>query len=171
MSKMLKEWFYRYTINVRLSLYGGQVVFAKNILNCHMIRRFLLTYQLKFCSTINKPKEMLKRSSMVETKFGLLLDKVIFTNDCWTGCTITHSKCTSTNKFTQWTVKHQVKVYIWGYFSRHMFIEKVNTAKMIKIYQNTTCPWVIYKPKILLRYCKKKMALNIKEIFVYVETE
>lgn len=140
--------------NSSLSLRGGQAILQRKGLNisCDTIRKRLLAHEVKFRSTINKPllskKHVEKRLSWAIENLDRDWDNIIFSDEAsfWARSSITHTWCTHANKLVQRTVKHPVKVHVWGCFSKQgfgklfMFTDNLNAAKLIKIYQNALLP-------------------------------
>lgn len=140
--------------NPRLSLRSGQAVLCRKglKLSCDTIRRRLLANNVKFRSTIKKPllseKHVTKRLAWANENLNRDWDNVIFSDETsfWAHTFITHTWCTHANKLLQRTVKHPVKVHVWGCFSKqgfgtlHVFTDNLNAAKMVKIYQRALLP-------------------------------
>lgn len=140
--------------NSRLSLRGGQAVLLKKGLDvsCDTIRRRLLAHDVKFRSVIKKPllseNHVKKRLTWAQENLDRDWDNVIFSDEAsfWARSSVTHTWCTHANKFIQRTVKHPVKVHVWGCFSKqgfgtlHIFTGNLNAAKMVKIYQKALLP-------------------------------
>lgn len=112
--------------NSCLSLRGGQAVLRKKGLNvlCDTIRRRLLAHEVKFRSTIKKPllfeKHIKKRLTWAKENLDRDWNNVIFSDEAsfWACSSITHTWCTHANRFIHRTVKHPVKVHVWGSLSQ-----------------------------------------------------
>lgn len=149
--------------NTRLSLRGGQAALKKKGLNisCDTIRRRLRAHNVKYRSTLKKPllseKHVEKRISWAQENMDRDWDNIIFSDEAsfWAGTSIARTWCTPTNRLVQRTVKHPVKVHVWGCFSKqgfgtlHIFTDNLNAAKMVKIYEKALLPsaqkWFIRK--------------------------
>jgi len=105
--------------NPLLSLRDGQAVLRKKSLNiCDTIRRCLLSYEVKFQSTVKKPllskntsnKDTLQRKK-IWTVIGIY--KVIFSakSSLWARSSIHHTWSIHINRLIRRTVKHPVKVH------------------------------------------------------------
>ena len=84
-------------------------------------------------------------------------DNVIFTDETsmWGYVSRNRTWTTVDNRLVQRTVKHPIKVHVWGCFSKqgfgrlHLFTENLNAQKMVKNYQkcllSTAKRWFINK--------------------------
>lgn len=140
--------------NPCLSLRGGQAVLLKKGLNisCYTIRRRLLAYKVKFRSTITKPllseKHVEKRLAWAKGNLDRYWDNVIFSDEAsfWAKSSIRRVWSTQANRLIERTVKHPVKVHVWGCFSKqgfgtlHIFTKNLDAAKMVKIYERALLP-------------------------------
>jgi len=97
-----------------------------------------------------KKKKNRKKIYLGERKFGPRLGQDNFSdkNSFWTRSSIHHTWSTHTNRLIQRTIKHPIKVHIWVFFSKqgfgtlYIFINNLNAAKIVKIYQRALLPFV-----------------------------
>lgn len=100
---------------------------------------------------------MTKRLAWAKENLDRDWSNVIFTDESsvWGYTTIRRSWSTLSQKLIQWTVKHPVKIHLWGCFSKqgfgalHLFTYNLNAPKMLKIYKkcllSTAERWFIRK--------------------------
>lgn len=116
------------------------------------IRKRLGANDVKYRSSLKKP---LLSSSHVEKRLAWACansernwNNVIFTDESsfWANSNINRSWCTANNRLLQRTVKHPVKVHVWGCFSEKgfgrlfVFTSNLNAVLMNKIYQTALLP-------------------------------
>lgn len=127
------------------------------------IRTYLLEHNLKFRSTTKKPllgeNHVTKRLAWAKENLDRDWNNVIFTDESsvWGYTTIRRSWPTLSQKLIQRTVKHPVKIHLWGCFSKqgfgalHLFTYNLNAPKMLKIYKkcllSTAERWFIKKKR------------------------
>lgn len=116
------------------------------------IRTHLLAHNIKYRSTMKKPllgeKHVIKRLAWAKENLDRDWSNVIFTDEAsiWGYISIRRSWSTLTNRLIQRTVKHPVKVHLWGCFSKqgfgalHLFTYNLNAPKMLKIYEKYLLP-------------------------------
>lgn len=118
---------------------------------------------MKFRSTVKNPllseKHVKKRLTWAKENLDRDRDNIIFSDEAsfWARSSINHTWCTHINRLIGRTVKHVVKVHVWGCFSKqgfgtlHIFTDNLNAAKMVKIYRRDLLPsaqkWLIRKNK------------------------
>lgn len=126
------------------------------------IRTHLRAHDIKWRSTVKKPllgeKHVTKRLAWAKDNIDRDWSNVIFTDETsvW-GCVIAaRAWSISTNRLVQRTVKHPVKVHLWGCFSKlgfgalHLFTYNLNAPKMVEIYKKifiTDCRTLVHKKK------------------------
>ena len=124
------------------------------------IRTYLKANNMKWCNTVKKPllneKHVTKRLAWARENIDRDFSNVIFTDECsiW-ACTLKRAWSTSRNKIVERTVKHGVKVHLWGSFSKqgfsilYLFTCNLNAEKMLEIYKKALLPsaerWFIDK--------------------------
>jgi len=113
----------------------------------NIIRRRLYESKIKYRSTIKKPllteKHVTKRLAWIYENLSKDWDNVIFTDEAsfWAWLPIRKAWSTPSNRIIQQTVKHPVKIHVWGCFCKHgfgclyLFTDNLNAEKMLKIYQ------------------------------------
>jgi len=75
-------------------------------------------------------------------------DNVIFSDEAsfWAKSSIRRVWATQANRLIERTVKHPVKVHVWGCFSKqgfgtlHIFTQNLDAAKMVQIYERVLLP-------------------------------
>lgn len=149
--------------NPALTLRQGQAKLKSKGLDIsyETIRTHLRAHDLKFRNTMKKPllteKHVTKRLAWAHENIDRDFDNVIFTDECsiWARCVLTRAWSTSTNRLVQRTVKHGIKVHLWGCFSKqgfgtlHLFTYNLNAEGMLQIYKKALLPsanrWFIRK--------------------------
>lgn len=149
--------------NPALTLRQGQAkLMAKGLdISYETIRTLLQIHGLKWRNTMKKPllteKHVTKRLAWAHENIDRDFENVIFTDECsiWARSVLTRTWSTSTNRLVQRTVKHGIKVHLWGCFSKqgfgtlYLFTDNLNAEKMIKIYKKALLPsakrWFITK--------------------------
>lgn len=153
-----------FTRNPALTLRQGQAKLKQKGLDISYvtIRSYLHAHGMKYRSTIKKKpllteKHVTKRIAWARANIGRDFSNVIFTDECsiWARCIQTRSWSTSTNRLVQRTVKHGIKVHLWGCFSKqgfgtlYLFTYNLDAEKMLKIYKKALLPsakrWFINK--------------------------
>lgn len=149
--------------NPLLSLRGGQSILRKKgvHVSCDLIRRRLMAHDVKYRSTVKKPllseKHVQNRLAWANEHLDRDWDNIIFSDEAsfWAHSSVSHTWCSRSKRLIQRTVKHPVKVHVWGCFSKQgfgtlcLFTDNLDAAKMIKIYQRALLPsaqqWFIQK--------------------------
>lgn len=120
------------------------------------IRRRLREKSMLFRSTLKKPllseKHTSKRLAWAQENLDWNWDNVIFTDESsfWAWSPLSKAWSTKRERVLQRTVKHPVKVHVWGCFSKrgfgclYLFTDNLNAKKMRQIYR-----------KYLMRSAKK----------------
>lgn len=140
--------------NPLLSLRSGQEKLKKNGLSISIdtIRRRLMENGLKFRSTMKKPllteKHTGKRLSWASENKNRDWNNIIFSDEAsfWAANYSTRAWSTADNRLLVRTVKHPVKVHVWGCFSKqgfgllHLFTGSLDALKMTKIYKKALLP-------------------------------
>lgn len=140
--------------NPRLSLRSAQEKLKQKGLNISLatIRRRLMASKLKYRSTLKKPllseKHVEKRISWAQENKDRDWDKVIFSDEAsfWATNISPRAWSTADNRLVERTVKHPVKVHVWGCFSKrgfgnlNLFTGSLNAARMNQIYQKALLP-------------------------------
>lgn len=158
--KMIANLFSR---NPGLTLRQGQSKLKQKGLDIsHVtIRTHLRAHGMKWRSTIKKPllseKHVKKRLAWAHENIDRDFSDVIFTDECsiWARSSFKQTWSTSTNRHVERTVKHGIKVHLWGCFSKqgfgtlHLFTYNLNAKKMLGIYEKALLPsaerWFINK--------------------------
>jgi len=169
--------------NPTLTLREGVEKLARKSVNIsyETIRRHLRKNGIKYRSTLLKPllseNHVTKRLAWAQDNKDRDWGKVIFSDEAsfWAFPSIQHAWANSTNRLLQRTMKHPVKVHVWGCFSEkgfgtlHLFTDNLNAEKMKKIYQKALIPsakcmygannddWILQEdndPKHRSRACK-----------------
>lgn len=149
--KMICDLFLK---NPTLTLREGASKLSKKGLDISYgtVRRHLIANNLKFRSTLQKPmlseKHVQKRLEWARENLDRDWGNVIFTDESsfWAFPIIRYAWTTPTNKLLQRTVKHPVKVHVWGCFSEkgfgklHVFTDNLNSVKMNLIYKKALLP-------------------------------
>lgn len=139
-----------------LSLRQGQAKLRlKGVNISHVaLREHLRANNLKWRSTLKKSllseKHIAKRRAWAQENIDRDWSNVIFSDECsvWGFGIIPRAWCSHPSQFVQRTVKHPVKVHLWGCFSKegfgalHLFSENLNAARMVKIYRKALLPTV-----------------------------
>lgn len=175
--------------NPRLSLRQAKAKLEQKGINIshESIRNRLHAQKLKWRSTILKPllstKHVEKRIAWAQENIERDWSNVIFTDEAsfWAWSPVRRTWCTPINRLLQRTVKHPVKVHVWGCFSKHgfgtlhLFTGRLDAKKMVKIYQKALLPsariwfrskglpWILLEdndPKHQSRLCKQWKADN-----------
>lgn len=142
--------------NPRISLRSAQEELTKTGLNISIatIRRRLLEIKLKYRSTLKKPllsdKHIRRRIAWARANKDRDWDKVIFSDEAsfWATSGSRRAWSTADNRLVERTVKHPVKVHVWGCFSKrgfgnlYLFTAALNAIKMNQIYQKALLPSV-----------------------------
>jgi len=149
--------------NPSLTLRQGQAKLKSKGLDIshETIRTHLRAHNLKFRPTMKKPllteKHVTNRLAWAHENIDRDFDNVIFTDECsiWARCAPTRAWSTSTNRIVHRTIKHGIKVHLWGCFSKHgfgalyLFTYNLNAERMLKIYKKALLPsakrWFIKK--------------------------
>lgn len=158
--KMIVDLFSR---NPGLTLRQGQAKLKQKGLDISYvtIRTHLRAHDMKWHSTIKKPllteKHVRKRLAWAHENIDRDFTNVIFTDECsvWARSNFKQTWSTSTNRYVERTVKHGIKMHLWGCFSKqgfgtlHLFSDNLNAKKMLKIYEKALLPsakrWYINK--------------------------
>lgn len=151
--------------NPTLTLREGQTKLREKGLDISYgtIRRHLQTYNIKWRSTIKKPllseTHVQKRLACTHDNIDRDSSNVIFSGESsfWARSNIKRTWSTPGDKMVQRTVKHAVKVHVWGCFSvqgfgkLYVFTDNLNADKMLKIYKKALLPsvstWFIKEKK------------------------
>ena len=137
-----------------LSLRQGQAKLKQKGLELsHVaIREHLCATNVKWRSTVKKPllseRHVAKRLAWAQENIDRDWGNVIFSDEAsvWGFATIPRAWCSTSNQFIQQTVKHPIKVHLWGCFSKrdfgvsHVFTENLNAPKMVEIYKKAPLP-------------------------------
>jgi len=115
--------------NPSLTLRQGQAKLKQKSLDIsyETIRTYLKANNMKWCNTVKKSllneKHVTKRLAWARENIDRDFSNVIFTDECsiWARCTFKRAWSTSRNKIVERTVKHGVKVHLWGCFSKQGF--------------------------------------------------
>lgn len=158
--KMIINLFSR---NPTLTLRQAQVKLKKKGYNVsHVtIRSHLRAHDVKYRATLKKPllseNHVTKRLAWAKKNLHRDWDNVIFTDESsvWGYAWTNRAWSTAENRLVQRTVKHPIKVHIWGCFSKlgfgklFIFTDNLNAQKMLKIYEKCLMPtakrWFINK--------------------------
>lgn len=173
-----------YSTKPMLSLRQGQQILKnKGIhVSTETLRSRLRDHDIKFRSVIKKPlltqNHVKKRIAWAKENLERDWSNVVFTDEAsfWARSTISHTWSKSRKRFVIRTVKHPIKIHVWGCFSKqgfgnlYAFNFNLNAEKMIKIYKNALLPsarnmfgkksenWVLQEdndPKHRSRLCSK----------------
>lgn len=116
------------------------------------IRTHLLAHDVKCRSTIKKPllseKHVKRRLAWAQENIDRDFSDIIFTDECsiWARTSYKQTWSTATNRYIDRTVKHGLKVHLWGCFSKkgfgtlNVFTCNLNAQKMVQIYQKALLP-------------------------------
>ncbi|XP_011883774.1 PREDICTED: uncharacterized protein LOC105570932 [Vollenhovia emeryi] len=140
--------------NPALTLRQGQAKLKSKGLDIsyETIRTHLHAHDMKWRNTMKKPllteRHVMKRLAWAHENIDRDFSNVIFTDECsvWARCILTRAWSTSTNRLVQRTVKHRVKVHLWGCFSKqgfgtvHLFTNNLNAKNILKIYKKALLP-------------------------------
>lgn len=149
--KVIMNMFLR---NPGLSLRRGQAKLRQKGINIsHVtIRNHLRANNVKYRSTLKKPllseKHVTKRLAWAKENIDRDWSNVIFSDECsvWGFTFVPRAWSSSSSDFVQRTVKHPIKIHLWGCFSKkgfgtlHLFTENLNAAGMVKIYGKALLP-------------------------------
>lgn len=152
-----KRVWQMFSKNPLLSLRSGQEKLKQKGLKLSLdtMRRRLNENGLKYRSTVKKPllteKHMEKRLSWAKENKNRDWSNIIFSDEAsfWAGNYLTRAWSTADNRLLVRTVKHPVKVHVWGCFSKqgfghlHLFTGTLDAHKMAKIYEKALLPSVI----------------------------
>lgn len=152
--KSLKLILALFSRNPSLSLRQGQAKLKQKGLDIsHVtIREHLRANNLKWRSTLKKPllseKHVARRLAWAQENIDRDWSNVVFSDEAsvWGFVIVPRAWCSSPNQFVQRTVKHPIKVHLWGCFSKkgfgvlHLFTDNLNASKMVKIYEKALLP-------------------------------
>jgi hypothetical protein len=144
--RMIRRLFERYPT---MTLRQAKIRLAKKgvIVCTNTIKQRLSEFNVKYRSTTIKPllspKHKEKRLSWATENTDRDWTKVIFSDDAtfWALIPARHAWTTTGTRFVQRTIKHPVKINVWGCFSERgfgrleLFTENLNAEKMVKIYE------------------------------------
>lgn len=137
-----------------LSLRQGQAKLREKGVNISLetIRKRLKEHNLKFRSVIKKPllskKHIEKRVAWARKHLDYDWENAIFTDESsfWARSTVNRAWSTPNNRFVVRTLKHPVKLHVWGCFSKrgfgklHIFTGTLNAERMTEIYRKALLP-------------------------------
>lgn len=132
-----------------LSLRFAQMKLRKKGINVSLntIRSRLHEKNVSFRSTLKKPllseKHVEKRLAWAKENLDRDWDNVIFTDESsfWAWSSLSKAWSTKSNRILQRTVKHPLKIHVWGCFCKRgfgclfLFTDNLNAEKMRTIYQ------------------------------------
>lgn len=179
--------------NPLLSLRSGQEQLKRRGLDISLdtIKRRLVEKGVKYRSTVKKPllseKHIEKRLSWASVNKDRDWNNIIFSDEAsfWAAGYSTRAWTSADNRLVVRTVKHPVKVHVWGCFSKkgfgnlHLFTGSLDAVKMNKIYAKALLPsakrmfprqndsWVLQEdndPKHRSRLCtawKEENGINV----------
>lgn len=140
--------------NPGLSLRQGQAKLKQKGLDISHVtlRAHLRANNLKWRSTLKKPllseKHTAKRLAWAQENIDRDWSNVIFSDEAsvWGYVIIPRAWCSSAKQFVQRTVKHPIKVHLWGCFSKKgfgvllLFTNNLNAPRMVEIYKKSLLP-------------------------------
>ena len=140
--------------NPLLSLRSGQEQLKKKglIISLDTIKRRLVVNGVKYRSTVKKPllseTHIEKRLHWARENKDRDWDKIIFSDEAsfWAAGYSTRAWTTADNRLMVRTVKHPLKVHVWGCFSKkgfgnlYLFTGTLDAEKMTKIYEKALLP-------------------------------
>lgn len=175
--------------NPTLSLRKGQVFLAKKGINISTmtLKRRLDEFGVKWQSTMLKPllsqKHVKNRLAWADENSDRDWSDVVFTDESsfWAWCPIRRAWFIHGKRMIQRSVKHPIKVHVWGCFNARgfgtlcVFTDNLNAQKMVKLYERglltsvkrwfnqTEDQWILQEdndPKHRSRICTQWKAEN-----------